>query len=237
LHGGAFAVRAPLADRRYCAKLSRGTSMPVVLAVYRLAPEHPYPAGLNDCCRVYESLLELGIPSSRIVLVGHSAGANLALVLLMRTKKSGLLQPAGAVLLSAPTDMTAASASAITNAENDPMQGPNIWPWVKDIYFGVTSPDNPELSPLFGTWSGLAPMHFHVSDTEIILDDSLRAVERAKAAGCDVALTVWHDVPHNFPFVDYLAEAKDCQTEAVTFINRVVGAERDRNHARTSLAN
>jgi len=237
LHGGAFAVRVPLADRRYCEKLSRSTSMPVVLVVYRLAPEYPYPAGLNDCCQVYQSLLKLGIPSNRIVFVGHSAGANFALALLMRTRQSGLLQPAGAILLSAPTDMTAASPSAITNAESDTMLGPNIWPWVKDIYFGATPPDNPELSPIFGAWSGLAPMHFHVSDTEILLDDSLRAVERAKAAGCAVALTVWHDVPHNFPFLDYLAEAKDCQTEAVTFINRVVGRERDLNPSIANQAN
>jgi monoterpene epsilon-lactone hydrolase len=237
LHGGGFAVRAPLADRRFCKTLSCRTGMPVILVAYRLAPEHRFPAGLNDCCQVYESLLEQGIPASRIVLIGHSAGANIALVLLMRARDKKLAQPAGAVLLSAPTDMTAGSASAIKNAEKDPMQGPNIWPWAKNIYLGATPPDNIEVSPLFGEWSGLPPMHFHVSDTEIILDDSKRAFERAKMAGCDVGLSVWHDVPHNFPFIDYLAEAKDCQIEISAFINEVIGKATTGHQALPNPAN
>jgi len=235
LHGGGFAARAPLADRRFCKTLSCRTGMPVILVAYRLAPEHRFPAGLNDCCQVYESLLERGITANRIVLVGHSAGANIALVLLMRAREKELSQPAGAVLLSAPTDMTAGSASAIKNAQKDPMQGPNIWPWAKNIYLGATPADNAEASPLFGDWSGLPPMHFHVSDTEIILDDSTKAAERARMAECDVALSVWHDVHHNFHFIDYLAEAKDCQIEISSFISRVMEKAKTDHHAANLL--
>lgn len=237
LHGGGFAVRAPLADRRFCDALSAQTGMPVVLVAYRLAPENKFPAGVNDCCRVYGSLLDQGIPANRIALIGHSAGANIALVLLMRAKEKGLPSPAGAVLLSPPTDMTAGSASAMTNADIDPMQGPNIWPWVKETYLGATPLDSPEVSPLFGNWSGLPPMHFHVSDTEIILDDSIRAAERARMAGCDVALNVWHDVPHSFPFIDHLSEAKECRMRVSAFIRRVTGKEEDGGRASPEVEN
>ena len=218
LHGGGFAVRPAAADRRYCAGLARRTGCPVVLVPYRLAPEFPFPAGPDDCCAVYAGLLAAGIPAHNIVVIGHSAGANLALVLLMRARDKGWPQPAGCVLLSAPIDLTAGSPSAIANAARDSMQSPNIWPWVRMTYLGGVAPDHPDVSPLFGDWSDLAPIHFHVSDTEIILDDSRRAVERARAAGNRVTLTVWHDVPHSFYYMNALREAWRCRAEVVAFI-------------------
>ncbi len=220
LHGGGFAVRGALTDRRFAASLSRRSGKPVVLVPYRLAPEFPFPAGLQDCCDVYGGLIAAGIPAKKIVLVGHSAGANLALVLMMRAREDGLPQPAGAVLLSAPTDLTAASPSASTNAEKDCMNGPGIWPWTCRIYLGSTPPDHPEVSPLFGDWAGLAPLHFHVSSQEIILDDTLRAVERARLAGTAAGLSVWHDVPHSFYYLDTLSEARRCRVEILEFVDR-----------------
>ena len=218
LHGGGFAVRPPAADRRYCAGISRRTGCPVVLVPYRLAPEFPFPAGLDDCCAVYAGLLAAGIPSHKIVVIGHSAGANLALVLLMRARNKAWPQPAGCILLSAPIDLTAGSPSATANAARDSMQGPNIWPWVRMTYLGGVAPDHPDVSPLFGDWRDLAPIHFHVSDTEIILDDSRRAVERARAAGNRVTLSIWHDVPHSFYYMYALREAWQCRAEVVAFI-------------------
>jgi acetyl esterase/lipase len=218
LHGGGFAVRAAAADRRYCAGLARRTGRPVVLVPYRLAPECPFPAGLDDCCAVYAGLLAAGIPAHKIVVIGHSAGANLALVLLMRARDKGWRQPAGCILLSAPIDLTAGSPSASANAARDSMQGPNIWPWVRMTYLGAVAPDHPDVSPLFGDWAGLAPLHFHVSDTEIILDDSRRAAERARAAGNRVALSIWHDVPHSFYYMYALREAWRCRGEVVAFV-------------------
>jgi acetyl esterase/lipase len=218
LHGGGFAVRPAAADRRYCAGLARRTGRPVVLVPYRLAPECPFPAGLDDCCAVYAGLLAAGIPAHKIVAIGHSAGANLALVLLMRARDKAWPQPAGCILLSAPIDLTAGSPSATANAACDSMQGPNIWPWVRMTYLGDVAPDHPDVSPLFGDWAGLAPIHFHVSDTEIILDDSRRAVERARQAGNRVTLSVWHDVPHSFYYMNALREAWRCRAEVVAFI-------------------
>ncbi len=226
LHGGAFAMRGPLTDRIFGARLSRESGRPVVLVPYRLAPEFPFPAGLQDCCDVYAGLIASGIAAHKIVVSGHSAGANLALVLMMRAKRHGLPQPAGAVLLSAPTDLTAGSPSGSTNAERDCMMGPNVWPWTWDVYLNGKPPDNPEASPLFGDWAGLAPMHFHVSDQEIILDDSVRAVARARLAGATVGLSVWHDVPHSFYYMYTLAEAKRCRAEIVDFVARVLAPAR-----------
>lgn len=208
LHGGGFAVRAKYTDRRFCREISNHSGLPVVLVPYRLAPEHPYPNGLDDCCRAYESLINSGVPPGRIIIIGHSAGANYALVLLMRARERGVAQPAGAILLSAPTDLTARSPSVALNSVRDVMLGPNIWPWVEQTYLGNTSPDHPEVSPIFGDWSRLAPLYFHVSDSEVILDDSRRAVKKARESGVPAQISIWHDVPHNFYYLSFLSECK-----------------------------
>jgi acetyl esterase/lipase len=223
LHGGGFAVRAAHADRRFCATLSRLSGRPVVLVPYRLAPEFPFPHGLQDCCKVYEGLLASGIPPHKVAFIGHSAGANYALLLLMRARQQGMPQPAGAVLLSAPTDLAAGSPSAWLNAERDSMLGPNIWRWVQHTYLGSVPPEHPGVSPLHGDWTGLAPLHFHVSDTEIILDDSRRALERATRAGNDARLSIWHDLPHNFYFIDLLEESRQCRAQILAFIGQALG--------------
>lgn len=227
LHGGGFAMRGKLTDRRFGAQLARRSGRPVVLVPYRLAPEFPFPAGLQDCCDVYAALIASGIPAHKIVLCGHSAGANLVLVLMMRARRTGLPQPAGAVLLSAPIDLTAGSASASANAERDCMMGPSVWPWSWKVYLDGIAPDHPEASPMFGDWAELARMHFHVSDQEIILDDSLRAVERARLAGTAVNLSVWHDVPHSFYYIDALAEARRCRAEIHQFVEHALSGKPD----------
>ena len=102
------------------------------------------------------------------------------------------------------------------------MMGPSVWPWIWDVYLGSTAPDHPDASPLLGNWTGLAPMHFHVSSQEIILDDSRRAVERARLANTAAQLTVWHDVPHSFYYLDTLAEARRCRAEILEFVERVL---------------
>lgn len=222
LHGGAFALRGTHTDRRFCSDLSRRTGLPVALVAYRLAPEFPFPAGLDDCCRIYTWLQERGIPAQKIVMLGHSAGANLVLGVMMRAPRNGQDQPAGAVLLAAPTDLTGASPSATSNIQSDTMFTPLIWPWVRQHYLAGADPRDPEASPLLGNWSGLAPLHFHVSDSELILDDSRLAVERARNAGVDAELTVWHDLPHSFALIDLLPEAARCRAQIAHFAARVL---------------
>jgi acetyl esterase/lipase len=223
LHGGGFVVRGAYADRRYCHALHRRTGRPVVMVPYRLAPEHPFPAGLDDCVAVYRGLLETGVPASRIALVGHSAGANYVLALLMRARREGLPQPACAVPLSAPTDMTGSSPSIQANAATDVAVGPTILPWVRQHWLVDTPPDHPDASPLFGAWAGLAPLHFHVSDVEIVFDDVRRAVDKARAAGVDAQLTVWRGMSHNFYYIDILRDAWRCMDQVADFITRKIG--------------
>ncbi|WP_082221434.1 alpha/beta hydrolase [Herbaspirillum chlorophenolicum] len=222
LHGGGFAVRAIYSDRRFCRDISLRSGLPVVLVPYRLAPEYPYPHGLNDCCRVYEGLIGEGVPAGSIVIVGHSAGASYALALLMRARQEGLPQPAAAIVLSAPTDMTAQSPSIVANARRDAMLGPNIWPWARKIYVGTMPLSHPEISPLFGDWSGLAPISFHVSDSEMLLDDSRRAVERARESGTQADLSIWKGLPHNFYFLDFLPESRQFREQMLGFIERAL---------------
>lgn len=192
------------------------------MVAYRLAPEFPFPAGLDDCCRIYAWLQESGIAAQRIVMLGHSAGANLILGLMMRMRQRSLDQPAGAVLLSPATDLTGASPSAKTNLTRDVMFTPIIWPWVRQYYLGDTCASDPEVSPLLGDWSGLAPLHFHVSDSELVLDDSRLAVARARAAGTSADLTVWSDVPHSFASIDLLPEAARCRVQIAQFATLVL---------------
>jgi monoterpene epsilon-lactone hydrolase len=223
LHGGGFAVHAMLGERRFCDKLARDARLPVVHVHYRLAPEHPFPAGLDDCVAVYAGLLADGIPANKIVLIGHSAGANYTVSTLMRARRAGLPQPAGAIMLGAPLDMTASSPSASANADKDSMMGPGVWPFVRQHWLVSTPPDHPDASPLFNDWNGLASLHFHVSDNEIVLDDSRRAVEHARGAGVDADLTVWHDMPHSFYYFDVLKESRQCRAQMLGFIAARLG--------------
>jgi monoterpene epsilon-lactone hydrolase len=222
LHGGAFVLRGARTDRKFCADLARRAGLPVALVAYRLAPEFPFPAGLDDCGRVFAGLQAQGHPASRIVLLGHSAGANFILATMMRMRLRGQEQPAGAVLLSPPTDLTRSATSTQNNAHRDCMLTPAIWPWVRQFYLGGASADNPDASPLFGDWSGLAPMQFHVSDSELLLHDNLRAVELARQAGASADLTIWAGVPHSFAHIDFLLEAARVRNQIVAFARRVL---------------
>jgi acetyl esterase/lipase len=222
LHGGGFVVRAARTDRRFCFDLARRLGLSIVLVPYRLAPEYPFPHGIDDCYQVYAALIGAGVASRNIILIGHSAGANLALAVLIRARQTGLPQPAGAALLSTPTDMTGQSPSVTLNERQDVMQGPNIWPWVREQYLrGVTS-DHPEVSPVFASWQGLAPLSLHVSDSEVLLDDSRRAFAQAQAEGLEVDLKIWKELPHNFYFLDFLPEYEEFQCLLGSFVKNAM---------------
>ena len=221
LHGGAFCVHLPALYRGFCADLSRRCGVPVLLPDYRLAPEHPAPAALDDCQAAYARLLR-DVPSRRIVLVGDSAGGNLALALLQRCKRLGLPLPAGALLLSPVTDFCGGSWSTRTNERSDAMFTSHAFDTVVTHYLPNNLAEDPEVSPLLGDWSGLPPLRFHVSGSEMLLDDSLRAVERARVAGVDAQATVWPDLPHVFPLFGMLPQARQCRAETAAFVTQLL---------------
>lgn len=217
LHGGAFCVHLPAIYGGFCMDLAHLTQVPVLLPAYRLAPEHPAPVALDDCELAYRWLLR-AVPAERIVLAGDSAGGNLALALLQRCRRVGLPVPAGAVLLSPVTDFSGEGWSMHFNEKRDVMYTLEALDMVIDHYLPRMLADDPQVSPLHGEWSGLPPLRFHVSSSALLLDHSLRAVERARLQGVDAQAKVWADLPHVFPLFGGLPEAARCRAEMARFI-------------------
>jgi acetyl esterase/lipase len=169
---------------------------------YRLAPEHPFPAAVDDALATYRGMDDSGI--RRIAITGDSAGGNLALVLASCVAGKAVSAKAllvGAAVLSPVTDLTLSGATYETRAEADPYFTRQQVAELVRSYLGSADANDPLASPLQGRLSGLAPIRIHVGDDEVLLDDSRRYVERAIAAGVDARLDVWTGMPHGFPAI------------------------------------
>jgi len=195
-HGGGFIMGSPNSHRLLTVVLGEATEMRVLSVDYRLAPEHPYPAALEDCTAVYNWLLSTGIPPKNIVVAGDSAGANLTLTTLIKLRDNRIPLPAGAVCLSPPTDLAGADESFFENAETDPVLADVGLFWWIPAYLAGADPHDPLVSPVYADLRGLPPMLIHVSKCEMLCSASTRLAERAKAAGVPVILETWKDMPH-----------------------------------------
>jgi acetyl esterase/lipase len=204
LHGRRFQYEEPAWV--YSPALSAATGLPVLHARYRLAPAHPYPAALEDVLATYEALLEQGHPAERIALVGHSAGATLALSALLRLRETALPMPACTVALSPITDFTLSGETLADNAERDVL-GIDEFHQVRGAYLGAADPAGAPQSPLFGDLSGLPPLLVTCGGAEMLRADGTRLAERAAAAGADVAVHVYELMPHGFPVLPFDASA------------------------------
>jgi monoterpene epsilon-lactone hydrolase len=200
LHGGWFNFGSAKAYRHLVGHIAARTGAKAFIPDYRLAPEHPFPAASDDVLACYQGLTERGVHG--IVLTGDSAGGNLALVLASRVTgedaaiNSSLL---GVAVLSPITDLTLSGTTYETRAEADPLfTRPQVSELVRS-YLGSADARHPLASPLHGRHSGMPPTRIHVGDDEVLLDDSLRYVEVAFAAGVDVRADVWMGMPHGFP--------------------------------------
>jgi acetyl esterase/lipase len=217
---------SPRTHRGLVADLARGARVRALSVDYRLAPEHPYPAGLDDCVAAYGWLLERRVDPSRIVVAGDSAGGNLALALLLRLRDAGIPLPAGAVLLSAATDLALTGDSHMTRKAVDPYfanVGPNA---LIEEYVGVHDVREPYISPLYADLRGLPPLLIHVGDHEVLLDDSVRLGERAVAAGVDARTVVWPGMMHVFQmFAPFLPEARRANREIAEFVRDLIGRD------------
>jgi len=196
IHGGGFVAGSPRTHRPLTSRLARQVGVPVYSVDYRLAPEHRFPAGLDDCVAAYRGLLEKGIAPSSIIVGGDSAGGNLTLALALRLKAEGVPLPAALVCLSPATDMTGSGASRHENAEADSLFVSEMFDSLKPAYYGDGDDRNPFLSPLFGDVSGFPPVFFQVGETEMLRDDSTRMAASLKAAGTETVLEVWPKVWH-----------------------------------------
>ncbi|HEX9208403.1 MAG TPA: alpha/beta hydrolase [Steroidobacteraceae bacterium] len=225
LHGGAWCIHLPGLYAAFAATLSRRTGLRVLLPDYRLAPEHPFPAAGDDCFEVYRALAEgpAGAPS---VIAGDSAGGSLSLVTLMRARDAQLALPSCAVLLSPSTDLTTSAPSAKYNEAADPMFSSGAGDLLPDIYCPGQARNQWQMSPLFGDWRGLPPLYFLAGSTEMLLDDSVRAHDRAVQAGTDARIDVWWQLPHVFPVFRFLPESRDALQRIAAFIDQHAGRGR-----------
>jgi acetyl esterase/lipase len=221
VHGGAFAMGSPRTHRSLTRSLALAARVRAVVPDYRLAPEHPYPAALDDVVAVYRAL-HAADASRRIVVGGESAGGNLALALVHALRARGEPLPAGIVAISPWADLACTGDSLVAHAELDTMVPVEAMSLAIRMYVGDAEVCAPTVSPLYGDFRGFPPLVVHVSSTEVLYDDARRVVETARAAGVDAELRVWTELPHAFPaFVDILPEARAAVTEIARFIGRV----------------
>jgi acetyl esterase/lipase len=192
--------------------------VPVYAIDYRLAPEHPYPAALDDCVAAYRALLDKGILPEHVAIGGDSAGGNLTLATALKIKALGLPGPAALVCLSPVTDHEGFESRKL-NIKSDAMFDARMIPTVPPLYCPDADPADPFVSPYRGDVAGLPPTLFHCSRDELLRDDSIRMAEKMKAAGVDTTIEVWPGVFHVWQVTaDVLPEAKKAVANIVAFL-------------------
>ena len=199
VHGGWFNAGSATAYRHFVGHIAAGAGTRAFVPDYRLAPEHPFPAAVDDVLATYRGMDDSGI--RRIAITGDSAGGNLALVLassLSAKDPSAKATLVGVAALSPVTDLTLTGATYETRADADPYFTKQQVAELVRSYLGSVDANDPRASPLQGRVAGLPPIRIHVGDDEVLLDDSRRYVERAVAAGVDARLDVWMGMPHGF---------------------------------------
>ncbi|MBX3703813.1 MAG: alpha/beta hydrolase [Steroidobacteraceae bacterium] len=214
LHGGGFVASAPTLYESFVAALSREAGGRGLMLDYRLAPEHPFPAALEDCFAAWEFLLSSGVDPARIVIAGDSAGGNLVVNTAMRARDEGLPQPAALLLISPLLDLTFSGESVRRNDGFDPMFRAASLHRLLDYYGTGLDPREPRLSPLFGRLTGLPPAMVLAGSSEVLLDDALRFAARVPGA----RTAVWHDLPHVFPVFRGLTAGDRAIREMADFI-------------------
>lgn len=221
LHGGGYFAMSPETHRPITCAFAR-QGFRVFAADYRLAPEHPFPAAVEDAAAVYLGLLAEGVDARTLVVAGDSAGGGLSVALLLSLRDAGTALPAGCVLFSPWTDLAATGDSIRTNDRRCALFfGEGIASAAK-YYLGDADPKNPLVSPLYADLSGLPPMLIHVGENEVLRDDSTRLEKRARAPGSEVTLKIWPVVPHDWQMVPMMPEAKASLREAGDFLRRTL---------------
>jgi monoterpene epsilon-lactone hydrolase len=223
MHGGGYYRGSARSARTSAAWIAGATAARVLSIDYRLAPEHPFPAAIEDTQTAYRWLLSLGLKPERIVVGGVSAGGGLALALLLALRDAGEPMPAGAVPMSAWTDLAQTGASFRTRAADDPSISKEYLDRFASLYLNGADPRTPLASPLYGDLRGLPKMLLQVGTAETMLDDSRVFAERAKEAGVDVTLEEWPEMFHGWHSQAYrLAEARDAVARIGDFYREVV---------------
>lgn len=220
LHGGGYCIGSWGTQKGLITHLAIAAEVEVYAPNYRLAPEHPHPAALNDALQAYRWLVEQGITPGRIALAGDSAGGGLALATAITIRDSKLPAPASIVLISPWLDLRADSPSMIHNAAIDPMLRPSWTRWCAAQYLGGRDPDDPACSPLYASHAGLPPILIQTGSDEILLDDSTRLADRCQEAGVDVTLQRFEGLWHEFQIhAGLLKQSDDAIVKIADFLN------------------
>lgn len=220
LHGGGWVSGSGGNYLPLAADISAAARCAVLLPDYRLAPEHPFPAGLEDCLAAHDWLTENGpsgrAPAKATFIAGDSAGGNLTLATLLALRGRKRALPAGGIALSAATDFTLESESLTTVA--DPIISARTMPEFRDRYLGKTNPRDPWASPVFGDFRGLPPLLIQVGEHEMLRDDSVRVAKKARADGASVKLEVWPGMVHVFQ-IRGLPESREAIKQIAEFMD------------------
>ena len=221
-HGGGYRIASALAYRAYCSHLADRAGVRVLNVHYRLAPEHPFPAAVDDALSAYQWALDNAAPASRIVLAGDSAGGGLVAAALVALRDRGASTPAGAICLSPWVDLTNTNDTYTSRSAVDKMFSLASATEASALYLNGQDPKLPLVSPVFADFTGLPPLLILVGDAEVLLDDSRVLAERASAAGVPNELFVYAEMPHvwmlNYPAYPEAAQAFD---QMASFVARV----------------
>jgi epsilon-lactone hydrolase len=224
-HGGGYVTGNCIDHRLHVARFVQASGIGALLYDYRLAPEHPFPAGMNDTLTAYRWLLDQGVAPKNVTIVGESAGGGLCLASLLAIRDEGLPLPAAGVALSPWTDLKCSGNSYRTNALRD-ISTLGSWEVWNRYYAGPNDPGHPWISPLYGDLHGLPPILIQVGNHEILLDDSVSFAEKAKEAGVDITLHVWEGMVHCFPLLaPMFPEATQAWEETITYIQKQLGVK------------
>ncbi len=224
IHAGGGVVGLLDSERRMIARISKACQLRSILPDYRLAPEHPFPAGLEDCVTVYNWLISNGFPSDKIAVVGCSAGGLLTITLLLAILKANLPLPATAVCLSPNTDPSCSGASIRKNRFRDALLSPKYLRKMMQLYSGEHDLRDPLLTPLYADLHSLPPLLIQVGEDELLLDDAIRFADCAKAAGVPLELEIWPNMWHAWQTTTQdLPETKQALEHIVNYLG--VGLE------------
>lgn len=208
-HGGAYVIGSARGSVEYAGRLADAVNGHCISVEYRLAPEHPYPAAIDDAINAYRGLLDSGTDASDIFLSGESSGGGLAVALAISLRHAGMPQPAGIVAACPFADLTLSSESLTQFHGDDPAANRDMLSYLAASYFQGHEPTDPLVSPVFGDLHGLPPMFLGVATNEVLFNDTTRLAACARAAGVDVTLKTVDDSVHVFPVFSFLPEARE----------------------------
>jgi monoterpene epsilon-lactone hydrolase len=221
LHGGGYVVGSIKTHRELMGRVSRTAKARVLGLDYRLAPEYPFPAAVDDSVAAYRWMLEQKLEASRIAIAGDSAGGGLVIAALVAIRDAKLPMPAAAVCLSPWVDLEGIGESMTTRAEADPVVHRDMLAQMASHYLGGKDARTPLAAPLYADLKGLPPLLIQVGDAETLLDDSNRLAQRARAAGVEVKLEVWPEMIHVFQlFAGFLPEGQQAVDGLGQFISQ-----------------